>query len=182
MHALRHHRYVFGIGIAGIGLWLPASASAAPGDKIVVTGNLKVNVVEPVDVQRVADLRFGRIARPATAGTLTIDINGNATATGGVIAAITTPQIVNGRGRAAFALFGDPNRRFHVFLSNSFTLTNGTATMQVSNLTKNAGPPGWSLLDARGYYALFVGGQLTVNANQQPGKYTGTFEVRVQYN
>lgn len=160
----------------------PVAAVAAPGDTFTISGNGRANVVEPVDIQPVADLRFGRIVQPATAGTLTIGVDGSETSTGGVTAAMNTPQGPNGRGPAAFAVFGDANRRFLVFHSNSITLTSGTSFMTVSNLDANAGPPGFSNLDANGYYALFIGGELAVAANQPAGVYTGTFEIRVQYN
>ena len=168
--------------LAILALASPATALAAPGDSHTFQGRANISIVEPVDIQRVADLRFGRIIQPTTAGTLTLDPDGTESSTGGVTANMTTPQVVNGRGPAAFAVFGDANRRFHVFVSNNIDISNGSATMRVDRFEANAGPPGFSLLDATGYYALFVGARLNVGANQQAGSYTGTFDVTVRYN
>ena len=98
-----------------LALAIPATAIAEPGNSETQSGDASASVVEPIGIQNVADLRFGRIIRPTTGGTLTIAPNGNTTETGGVAGNTNTPQITNGRGPAAFAVFGDPNRYFAVF-------------------------------------------------------------------
>ena len=40
---------------------------------------------------------------------------------------------------------------------------------------------GFARLDASGSFDLYVGGRLNVNANQQVGTYSGTFDVTVLY-
>lgn len=159
-----------------------STALAAPGDSLTVTGNGKVNIVEPVGIQPVAPLRFGRIIRPTAAGTLMVDQSGATTEGGGVTGnALSTPQLVNGRGPAAFAAFGDPNRRFILFLPNQINVANGAATMRVDQFNANTGIFGLRRFDSTGYAPLFVGARLTINANQQVGSYSGTFDVTILY-
>lgn len=161
---------------------VPATAQAAPGNTRTESGDAEVSVVDPIGIQNVAELRFGRMIQPATAGTLVISSAGAVTETGGVTGnALSTPQITNGRGPAAFAVFGDPNRFFVVFLPNNIDISNGTATMRVDQFRGNTDPSGRIRMSNTGYSPLLVGGRLNVNANQQVGTYSGTFAVNVLY-
>ena len=173
---------MLGVVLTALLVAIPAVVSAAPGDSATYTGSVEISVVQPVNIQRVADLRFGRIIQPSSDGTLTIGWNGSVSSSGSLDTDMTTPQVINGRGPAAFVLFGDPNRRFHVFIPKKITISNGTSTMVVDKIEKNAGPPGWSYLNATGFYPLFVGGTLNVTASQQVGSYSGTFDITVKYN
>lgn len=167
--------------LAALLLAIPGLALAAPGDSDTDTGSAQASILEPIDIQKVADLRFGRIMQPVTAGTITITPEGAVSTTGGVTGNIDTPQTFPGRGPGAFGVFGEENRRFHTFVDNTITLSNGTSTMIVSKVDDNAGPPGFSTTDADGYFALLVGGTLEVAANQEPGTYSGEYDVRVLY-
>ena len=173
------------IALATVAFATGGTAKAAPGDSFTLPGQAQARVVEPVDIQPVADLRFGRIMQPASAGTLTVRPDGTTATTGGVTGNANTPQAVNGRGPAVFALFGDPNRRFNASTTSNtslqITVTSSTASMTVNQFRDNTGP-GFDQLDSNGYYALFVGARLNVNANQQVGNYTGNFLVTVRYN
>ena len=163
-------------------LLVPASVQAAPGDSHTQSGDAEVSVVDPIGVQNVAELRFGRMIQPTTAGTLTISSAGAVTEAGGVTGnAISTPQITNGRGPGAFAVFGDPNRFFITFLPNSATVSNGTANMTVNQFQANTGIFGLRRFDNTGYSPLLVGARLNVGANQQVGSYSGTYTVTVLY-
>ena len=152
----------------------PATALAAPGDVSVVTGTATVLVVEPFTITPLQDLRFGAMAQPIVAGTVTVSPASVVTSTYDLSA------FPGGRGAAEFFVFGDPNRRFLTFLPNTATISNGAASMTVNNFTANV-TPGGTRLNAAGQYFLRVGGRLNVNANQAPGSYSGTFNVRVIY-
>jgi len=172
--------------LAALALTSSAVAVAAPGDSETLTGEVNISVVEPIGIQNVADLRFGRIIQPTAAGTLTVDPNGASTETGGVVGNSNTPQVTNGRGRAAFAVFGDPNRYFAVFgLAASTTVSNGSATMTVDQFQVGTNAPTlfgiFIRLDGTGYAPVFIGGRLNVAANQQAGSYSGTYPVSVFY-
>lgn len=172
--------------LAALALTSSAVAVAAPGDSETLTGEANASVVEPIGIQNVADLRFGRIIQPTTAGTLTIAPNGASTQGGGVVGNSNTPQVTNGRGRAAFAVFGDPNRYFAVFgLPATATVSNGSATMTVDQFQFGTTAPTlfgiFPRLDATGYAPLFIGARLNVAANQDVGSYSGTYPVSVFY-
>ena len=155
---------------------------AEPGHTDSFAGNAEVRVVEPIGIQTVADLRFGRIMQPATAGTLTLAYTGAITETGGVVGQSNTPQLPNGRGPGAFAVFGDANRLFLAFLPGTITLSNGATTMLVNQIQANPGGLlGLRRFNADGYAPLLIGGRLNVNANQASGTYTGTYNVTVLY-
>ncbi len=157
-------------------------AMAQPGDSFSTSGSAEVTVVEPIGIQPVAELRFGRIMQPTTAGTLRLTYAGAVTETGGVIGRSNTPQDFNGRGPGAFAVFGDANRLFLAFLPNSTTISNGSATMLVNQFQANPGGLlGLRQFNASGYAPLLIGARLNVGANQATGTYTGTYNVTVLY-
>lgn len=156
-------------------------AMAGPGDTFTTTGDAQVTVVEPIGIQPVAELRFGRIMRPTANGTMILSPTGAITETGGVTGQTNTPQAFNGRGPGAFAVFGDPNRRFVLFMPNFINISNGSSTMRVDQFTVNPVVVGLRRFDANGYAPLIVGARLRVNANQTVGTYTGTYTVSVLY-
>lgn len=171
--------------VAGSTLALMASghALAAPGNAQTVTGSANASVVEPIGIQNVADLRFGRIMQPSAAGTVSISTAGAVTETGGVVGQTNTPQLAGNRGPGAFAIFGDPNRFFAIFPVASTTISNGTASMTVDQFNFSTTNTFFifGILDATGYAPLISGGRLNVGANQQTGTYSGTYDVTVLY-
>ena len=77
-------------------------------------------------------------------------------------------------------------------VDNIITLTGPGADMIVSDLTINGDPlltpvrsnPNWERFligSDDGTFLFRVGGTLTVNPNQAPGLYTGTFDIRIDY-
>ena len=155
---------------------MPSTAYAAPGDSIQVTGSVEVTVVASIEFAPIEDLRFGTIARPATAGTVTVDEDGTVTST------FDISQFPGGRGPATFLVRGDPRRFVEVTLPTSSTITNGTSTMTVDQFNANTFSVFQRLrLDNNGEFILNVGGRLNVSATQEAGIYTGTFNVTVTY-
>jgi hypothetical protein len=161
----------------------PGVAHAAPGDSATGTGTAEATVVERFQIVNDDDLRFGSFTRPIAAGTLSIDVSGTAVGTAGMSTTYTIPQTGTGRGPASFHLYGSRNRLVQVTLPTSFTITDGTATMLVDNLVRNASNNGNQdvRLNNQGYFLLLVGGRLNVAANQRGGTYSGTFDVTVVY-
>lgn len=94
---------------------------------------------------------------------------------------MSTPQIANGRGRGAFAVFGDPNRWVIMRLPPQTTVSNGNATMTVDQFRANTGLFGVRRTDNTGYADIVIGARLNVGANQQVGTYSGTYPVTVLY-
>ncbi|MXP48335.1 DUF4402 domain-containing protein [Altererythrobacter luteolus] len=174
----------FALRAAGsaLALTLSAQAVAAPGDTHTLQGQARVRIIEPIGIQNVADLRFGRIMQPATAGTVSIGTDGAVTETGGAIGSTTTPQLAGGQGAGSFAVFGDPRRRFIVTVPLFATISNGTSTMLVDQFQwMDSFGFGFGRMDTNGVANLSVGARLNVGANQQVGTYSGTYDVTVLY-
>ena len=159
--------------------WLCVPALAEPGDSHTMTGLAQVELVEPGRLMRLANLRFGAFGQPATAATLTIAPDGTATGTGDVAASMNAmPQPPDGRGPAIFRLDGTNNRAFVALIPNRITISNGSATMQVTNITTNM-RNGSNRFDATGRFDLHIGGRLNIAANQAGGDYAGDFRITV---
>ncbi|QPC98906.1 DUF4402 domain-containing protein [Qipengyuania soli] len=167
------HKIAKGLMAGTLGL-VAVSAQAAPGNTKTVSGTANVTIAQPAQIQKVDDLRFGVIVRPAGAGMVEIDPSGTITAN------IDISAYPGNRGPSRFLLVGDNNRRFLVFLPSRIDITNGTATMRVDRFRMNA-VNGSTRFDANGRYNLYVGGRLNVGANQAVGQYSGTFDVTVVY-
>ncbi|MDJ0641317.1 MAG: DUF4402 domain-containing protein [Erythrobacter sp.] len=145
-------------------------------------------LIEPLTITKLADLDFGDIIG-ASGGTiiLTPEALPTCTATGGLIQTNECQPAVFG-GSAQF------NQRIRVRrpIGNTITLSGPGADMTVTDITINGTPslrpvrsnPNWerfriNTLD--GTFIFRVGGTLNVNPNQAPGLYTGTFEIRLDY-
>ncbi|MCA0909268.1 DUF4402 domain-containing protein [Qipengyuania gaetbuli] len=150
----------------------PLAAQAS--NSSTVSGSSNARVVEPISITPISDLRFGSLARPATAGIVEVAPDGTVTGN------LDLTAFPTGRGPARFTVLGERNRRFIVFTPNRIDISNGTATMRVDRFRDNR-TAGFARLDASGSFDLYIGGRLNVNANQQVGTYSGTFDVTVLY-
>lgn len=161
---------------------LPVSTKAAPGNTEVEPGTARAEMVDVGRLTKIADLRFGRFARPATAATMTISPFGVVTATGEVAATLNLPQAPTGRGPGQWLVDGTGYRRFNVNLPNTVTITRvgGGATMTVSNITSNT-VNGSQAFPSNGLFDMYIGGRLNVSANQMPGNYRGDLIFSVIY-
>lgn len=154
-----------GLGLCGA----PAMAGTQQAD-------VNANVLRPLQIINISDLRFGTILRGTTAGTVVIDPNtGARTKTGG-------PTLVGTDGAAAqFLTYGGPLQYVQVNRGPLPVLTRqgGGGTMNVTQLTLNG--PVFRYLTSAGILDLRVGGTLAVGANQASGRYSGTFDIIVTY-
>lgn len=142
-------------------------------------GTAGAAVVAPSRVTRIADLRFGAFARPDTASTIRVDLNGNVTATGAVVSGMNVPQPPDGRGPAQFNIEQDGSFFFIAYYPGSVTISNGSDTMAVTNTTARLVR---TLTQGRNSeWRLDMGGTLNIDANQTPGSYSGDFVITVVY-
>jgi hypothetical protein len=152
-----------------------ASAASAPA-------NASATVVTPITITKATDLSFGNIAAGGTAGTVKVDTNGTRSVTGGTVA------VLGGTATAAkFDLTGSGNLGYAISYAPSITLTSGANTMtvaQVSDLNAAGGASATVATGAlvAGIGTLYIGGTLTVAANQPAGSYTGVFSTSVDDN
>jgi hypothetical protein len=133
-------------------------------------------IVTPLEIMKNVYLAFGNIAAGPTAGTVTIATDGSRSGMGGV----TLIEAGNANSAAQFSIIGYPSATFAISLPISIDLSNGTSTMAVDNFVSDLGSA--STLDANGEASLNLGATLNVNAGQEPGLYTGSFDVTVAYN
>lgn len=165
--------YLGGLLALLAGLLAP-QAHAQSTDTMSVTGASKVRVVEPISIVNISDLRFGTLMQPLTNGIVEV------AADGAVTTNLDLSTFPNGRAPARFTVLGEAQRRFIIFVPNRINISNGTSTMRVDRFRTNL-DRGFGRFDAVGSYDLYVGGRLHVDANQEPGSYSGTFEVAVLY-
>ncbi|QUL37037.1 DUF4402 domain-containing protein [Erythrobacter sp. JK5] len=167
------------------GLALAPGTAQAQSDQSITT---RVGLIDPLTITKLSDMDFGDIIGP-NAGTivLTPTATPSCTATGGLVHTAECQP-------ATFGGYGPTNARVRVRrpIGNTITLTGPGADMTVTNITINGDPdltpvrsnPNWErfrIARADGTFIFRVGGTLNVNANQAPGLYTGTFEIRLDY-
>ena len=121
-------------------------------------------------------LDFGKILPFSTAGFVQVDANGSLTVSS---AQVTDSSTV---ATSAWTVTGEPNGRFTISLpvDNTVVLSNlNASTMELTNFGHNAGSS--PQLNSTGAAGFNVGARLQVGANQEPGLYSGTFNVTVNY-
>jgi hypothetical protein len=175
---LTRHRWAAGTVLAGLAFLGAAGARAAPSNTATFTGVAQATVAQPTRLIPLEDLRFGRFIRPITASTITLAPDGVVTATGDVVNSINMAQPPSGRGPAEYRLVGTAARFFVANIPNRIDISNGATTMRIDNITTNI-RPGRNFFDPTGNFYLFIGGRLRINANQQVGSYSGTYDVTV---
>lgn len=155
-------------------------AFAEPGDTVQETGTAAATVADPITLQHIADLRFGRFASPTTASTIVVNVDGSFSASGDVASSTGIDQPASGRGPAQFRVEQAGNRGGVVYIPGNIGISNGAASMTVTNVTgrivRTSGRGRFSV------YRLDMGGTLQIGANQAPGSYIGDFDVTVVYN
>lgn len=160
---------------------LALAATAAAGVHAAQTSAVTSGtVVAPIAIAKTADLAFGNFAASAAPGTVTISPNGTRTVSGGVTQAGGTTTA------AQFDVTGQSGMTYSISLSAS-TLTSGANNMTftpISALTASAATAGTvaSGTLTGGAQSIYVGGELSVAANQAAGSYSGTVQATVEYN
>ncbi|MGB3469205.1 MAG: DUF4402 domain-containing protein [Erythrobacter sp.] len=166
------------------GALAPASAFAQD----TITTDTRAAIIEPLTLTKISDLDFGDLVG-ATAGTIVLTPTATATcvATGGLIRSAECQP-------ATFVGSGNNNQRVRVRrpVGNTITLTGPGANMTVTDITINGDEDltpvrsnrNWErfrIASANGSFVFRVGGTLNVKAGQAPGLYTGTFDIRIDY-
>ncbi|MDB5745841.1 MAG: hypothetical protein JWP72_689 [Massilia sp.] len=153
-----------------------AIAGSSNANAASVSADAKSTVVAPIQIAKSADLAFGSFAAGATGGTVTVTPGGARSKVGDV-------TLMTGAGAAAqFNVSGQAGLTYSIVLAATpLNREGGGGTMTltpVSDLTSGllAGT------GAAGIQSFFVGGDLTVGANQAPGEYLGSVTATVEYN
>lgn len=161
---------------------IAAAATFTSGAAFAVdgTGTANATVIVPISISETASLEFGKFTKAA--GVITMAPDGTRTGTGPLSALSTVTP-----GRAgAMTVSGDPDATYTVSALGG-TLTDGTNNMTLNGMVVTTAaatgvPITTGLLDGTGVQALKIGANLTVDANQASGNYSGNYTVSVDYN
>jgi hypothetical protein len=168
----------------GLQLVLGVLACCSTDSALAATTNASATgvVITPIAITKATDLSFGNIAAGVAVGTVTVSPNGARAFAGGAVAAGGTSTA------AKFDVTGQGTATYSITVTGSATLSDGaTHTMAfntVSDVTASAITSGNVTAGAltAGAQSIFVGGVLSVGANQVAGTYTGTVTATVDYN
>jgi hypothetical protein len=173
----------FRITPSAVRLALLALAVAGTGGAIAATTNATATgtVVAPLQIAKSADLVFGNFAASASSGSVTITPAGARSVAGGVTA-------INGVATTKFDVTGQSGFGYSISLVGGTLSANGGANTMtftpVGDLTASSITS--STLSAStltgGAQSIFVGGVLSVGANQAAGDYAGIVTATVDYN
>lgn len=167
--------------LAGV---LAAVPAAAQNSTDAAATDARATVVTPGSLANARSLHFGDIIPGPTAGTVTVTDLGSRSATGGVTLAGSSHH------PALFVGLGRRNQQIQLsFRSSTIQITGPGVPMTVTlapiarfNGGLNGNRPGrWRITASNGFFSFPVGGTLSVNANQRPGAYSGTFEVLYEF-
>lgn len=172
--------------ICGLFLLLVALTSAPAAYAKNASGQTNVTMVSALSLVKDSDLNFGDLIASNAAGTVIVDPDSVRSASGGTITAGGTVSAARFQG---FGLGGqrvkiNPPKGGYTLLHSDgvATLNMRDMTYAVDNvITLGRGNSGQYRITGVGPFTIRVGGTLDVGANQLPGTYTGTFEVRVNY-
>jgi spore coat protein U-like protein len=159
------------LAIAGAGSAIAASTTASSTS----------TVIAPIAITKAADLSFGSFGVGATGGTVTVSPNGTRAVSGGAVAAGGSPTA------AQFNVTGEAGMGYGITLGGTTVLTDGSNTMNftpISDTSASAITSGTVAAGSLtgGAQSIYVGGVLTVGANQPAGTYNGTVTATVEYN
>jgi Domain of unknown function (DUF4402) len=170
--------------VTALGLFSLATATVAEAE--TAAGIAKTVVVSRLSFLNTEELEFGTLLAGPTAGIVIVSPTGARTATGGV-------TLVGGLVQPArFAGRGSLNQTVLISLTASpatLQRTGGTETMTLDQLVIGSTPTvvltttpqSFRITSPTGIFNFPIGGRLSVNANQVPGDYVGTFSVTLNY-
>ena len=167
-----------GLALASVGFASNASAADA-------SATVSAQIMDNLQLSSTAGLNFGQITAPLTlAANSAVTVSASATPTVSCAATLTT--CAGTPTAAAFSILGLPSQNVAVsVISTSVQLDRGANLggmqryMDVDTFTTSTNTVA---LSGTGTGSFYVGGTLNVRPNQAPGTYTGSVQVRVNYN
>jgi hypothetical protein len=182
-----------GAVLAALALAIVPAAASAQVVSDSETADARGVVLDNGTFLKVTDLDFGEIAKPNTAGVVTL------TPAAAAVCSPSAGLIHTGACQAAeFAVLGKKNWLIRIRnMSGSPIVLNGPggATMNltlshgVSDMAAAPGggtPPGhfgrYRITSNSGFAKFWIGGTLSVSATQRTGAYVGQFDIQVLFN
>jgi hypothetical protein len=157
-----------------IGGMLFASAAAQAE---TFTGDVSVEIMEPLRISQTEGLHFGTIIPDANGGSIVIQRN-----SGACVAQQGLTLVGSDCQRGEFRVTGPDDQRVRITTDSApITLTRqgGGATMTMDQVNINGSPD--KRLDGSGELTFFVAGGLQVGGNQLEGVYDANFNVTVDW-
>lgn len=146
----------------------------------IATADAGANIITPISISNTQGLDFGDIVSQTSAFTVTMTAAGARTDASGLTGDESPLLSTDAGNQALFTITGEEDYKFSVTLPTSITLTaTGADPMTVNTFTSNLNASNNTLTG--GSVDLSVGATLNVNANQDAGAYSGTFDVTVAY-
>jgi hypothetical protein len=142
------------------------------------TATASATIINPLMINKNSDLAFGNIASGSDWGSVTINTDGSRWSTGGA----TLIQAGSDNSAATFGITGYPYATIVINVTaTSIQVRNGgNGYATVDNFNTDLGY--YSTLDMSGNANLHLGATLELFPYQEPGYYTGSFDVIVSYN
>jgi hypothetical protein len=147
------------------------------------TADVAASILAPITLTKKVDMAFGNIAINNTTGTVSLPAH-----TGGITPAdrfftggITFPAVTGTVSDAEFDVTGEVGTTYAIILPVSCTISSGSYSMNIDTYLTDIGLIG-TLNGTTGAQSFYVGSTLHVGASQNPGTYTGSFPVTVNYN
>ena len=140
------------------------------------TATVDANIVSTINIVTQNGIVFGDIGASSIPGTVTIDIDGSRTSTGGATVNSNTPGTP-----AQFEISGEPNALYIITIPSSIVITSPAGdNMTVDNFV--SAPSDSGQLDPGGRQILNVGATMNVGSFQPFGAYRGVMTTTVEYN
>jgi len=139
------------------------------------SASASATILGPLTLTHTDNLVFGTLVPTAAAGTVVLTPGGTATGTGVTVTAIVTPTA------AKYTAGGTANRTYAITLpaNDVVTIVSGGNNMKVQDFTCSIASGD---LGAGASQDFTVGATLEVGASQAAGSYTGTYNVKIDYN
>ena len=138
--------------------------------------SVDANIVSTINLVAQNGIVFGDISASSIPGSVTIDVDGSRTTTGGATVNSNTSATP-----ARYEVTGDPNALYNITLPVSVVITSSAGdNMVVDNFISS--PSASGQLDSGGRQNLTVGATMRVGSFQPFGAYTGVLAATVEYN
>lgn len=138
--------------------------------------SVDANIVSTINLVAQNGIVFGDISASSIPGSVSIDVDGSRTTTGGATVNSNTSATP-----ARYEVTGDPNALYNITLPASVVITSSAGdNMIVDNFISSPSVNGQ--LDSGGRQNLTVGATMRVGSFQPFGAYTGMLATTVEYN
>lgn len=162
--------------IALLGAVAAAGMASTAANAATATGHAEVDIITAVTLTETTQMDLGVVASSGTAGTVALPDGSNTRACSGGVTCIGTAT------RGAFAVGGAATGYVIAYtVDGSTSLTGPGAAMALTLDPSGTATSNGTFTATAAATTFYVGGTLSVAANQAAGTYTGTYNVTANY-